>query len=411
MFSIRRVMATLVCAGALFALVTPSAPAGTLAPDHQTAVRPIVFPIVGSTSFTDTFGACRSGCTRSHEGIDLMSAKLTKMVSTRDTTVSWLKSTATPDGSSGNYVILEDAAGWEYWYIHVNNDSPGTDDGANPPEWMFGPGIVKGAKVRAGQLVGYVGDSGNAEGTAPHLHFEIHKPDGSIINPYQSLVQAPRLSAPIDPAKVPTGDTDFVKALAKDFLARTPTDLEWAVAVDRLRTGAPRGTVVQSYARSDEWMRVLITSYYRSTLGRDPDAGGLRYWIDQMRGGMSAGDVATHFYAGDEYFTRSGGTVTAWVSDLYREILLRRADQSGLNFWVSQHAAGASRTTIAADFYRSIESRRTRVTTLYLALLGRTPDTGGREYWAGILADGHDIRLATELASSAEYYRRAGQRF
>jgi hypothetical protein len=411
LFSIRRVLATLVCAGALFSLVSPTADAGTLAPDHQTAVRPIIFPIVGSTSFTDTFGACRSGCSRSHEGIDLMSPKLTKMVSTRDATVSWLKDTATPDGSNGNYVILKDPAGWEYWYIHVNNDSPGTDDGANPPEWMFGPGIVKGAKVRAGQLVGYVGDSGNAESTAPHLHFEIHKPDGTIINPYDSLVQAPRLSAPIDPAKVPAGDTDFVTALARDFLDRAPTDLEWAVAVDRLRAGASGSTVVHAYATSDEWMSVLITSYYRSTLGRDPDAAGLRYWIDRMRAGMSAGDVATYFYAGDEYFTRSGGTVTAWVGDLYREILLRRADQGGLDFWVAQHAAGASRSTIAADFYRSIESRRTRVTNLYLALLGRTPDTEGRDYWAGILTDGHDIRLATELAGSAEYYRRAGQRF
>ena len=123
------------------------ASAGVVAPDAQEVVREIVFPIVGSTSYSDTFGACRSGCSRGHEGTDMMAAKLTLLVAARDATVTGFKDTATPDGSQGNYVMLRDSEGWEYWYIHVNNDSPGTDDGANPKEWMFGPGIARGAKV------------------------------------------------------------------------------------------------------------------------------------------------------------------------------------------------------------------------------------------------------------------------
>ena len=410
MFSIRRVIATLVCAAALLGLVAPSAVAGIVADDYQTAVRPIVFPVVGTYSYTDTFGACRSGCTRGHEGTDIMAAKLTRLVAARDATVSWLKNTATADGTEGNYLILRDAEGWEYWYIHINNDTPGTDDGANPPEWIFAPGIVRGSEVRAGELVGYVGDSGNAERTAPHVHFEIHKPDGTIINPYRSLQEATVLSAPVPSDAKVEANRRFIEALAVDFLGRRATSTELAAGLDRLAAGAPRSAVVQSYATSDEWISVIVTGFYRSTLGRDPDGAGLRYWVDRMKRGMSAGDVAAYFYGSDEYFARSRGNVQAWIADLYAEILLRPADQGGLDYWAAQSRAGASRSTIAFHFYRSIESRLTRVSALYRALLGRAPDIGGRDYWAGILIDGHDVRLATELASSTEYYLRAGKR-
>jgi hypothetical protein len=55
---------------------------------------------------------------------------------------------------------------------------------------MFAPGIGKGSKVVAGQFIAFMGDSGDAENTAPHLHFEIHAPDGTPINPYESLLAA-----------------------------------------------------------------------------------------------------------------------------------------------------------------------------------------------------------------------------
>src|SRR5262249_46808155 len=77
--------------------------------------------------------------------------------------------------------------GWEYWYIHINNDTPGTDDGANPRQWRFAPGIAVGTHVKAGQFIAYMGDSGDAETTQAHLHFELHEPSGTAIDPYTSL--------------------------------------------------------------------------------------------------------------------------------------------------------------------------------------------------------------------------------
>jgi hypothetical protein len=150
-------------------------------------VRPIHFPVEGAVRFRDDWGDPRGGGTRQHRGNDLAGRKLQPLLAAADGVVA---RTGVDDGISGNYLVIRDAAGWEYLYIHVNNDTPGTDDGANPPAWRFAPGIGRGARVRAGQHVGWMGDSGNAEDTQPHLHFEIHRPGVGAINPYRSLLAA-----------------------------------------------------------------------------------------------------------------------------------------------------------------------------------------------------------------------------
>jgi hypothetical protein len=56
----------------------------------------------------------------------------------------------------------------------------------------YWPGLKDGAKVVAGQAIGFVGDSGDADGT-PHLHFEVHPHDGSAANPFPYLNTATRI--------------------------------------------------------------------------------------------------------------------------------------------------------------------------------------------------------------------------
>jgi hypothetical protein len=71
--------------------------------------------------------------------------------------------------------------------MHLNDDNIGTDDGAG----LLAVGITVelGDVVEAGDLIGYVGDSGNAEGSSPHTHFELHH-NGSPIDPHSHLVRA-----------------------------------------------------------------------------------------------------------------------------------------------------------------------------------------------------------------------------
>jgi murein DD-endopeptidase MepM/ murein hydrolase activator NlpD len=173
-------------AAAAFAVVSSPSPraAADLSPTGA-EYRPISFPVEGPVSYWDDFGACRSGCTRRHEGQDLMGAKMQKLLAAVDGRITFMRTDSS--GNSGNMLTIKDAAGWSYVYIHVNNDTPGTDDGANRFEHAFAPGMAVGVRVKAGQHIAYMGDSGNAEGTAPHLHFEMRTPDGSPFSPWTSL--------------------------------------------------------------------------------------------------------------------------------------------------------------------------------------------------------------------------------
>lgn len=183
------VMTALAAAVTLAAACAPAAgPLGRRPAPTGPAEREIVFPVGREVSFSDTFGAPRGGGTRTHEGQDLMAPKMTPLVAAADGEVDWLRWSSS--GNAGNMLVLTDDDGWEYWYIHINNDTPGTDDGANRYDQAFADGIRDGQRVRAGEVVAYLGDSGNAEGTSPHLHFEMHDPSGRVINPFNSLAHA-----------------------------------------------------------------------------------------------------------------------------------------------------------------------------------------------------------------------------
>lgn len=169
----------------------PNAGLGDRLPAGSDAVRLMRFPVLGEVAYEDTFGACRgTNCSRRHRGVDVFAPKLTPLVAAQAGRVTWLRTTAR--GTAGNGVGVTDAEGWRYLYLHVNNDTPGTDDGTNPAEWRFAPGIAHGTYVEAGDLVGYLGDSGNAETTPAHVHFELRTPAGETINPYPSLRVADR---------------------------------------------------------------------------------------------------------------------------------------------------------------------------------------------------------------------------
>ena len=176
-------------------------------------LRPITFPVAGPVTYVDDFGACRDGCRRAHQGNDLIGDRLQPLLSMHDGVVDHLVDHAT----AGYGVVIRDAEGWEYRVYHVNNDTPGTDDGRDDGSWRFAEGIGPGAPVRAGQLIAWMGDSGNSEASVPHAHVEIRRPDGTAINPYWSLRRAQRdvncrigaieagPAAPLDPSWLDTG--------------------------------------------------------------------------------------------------------------------------------------------------------------------------------------------------------------
>jgi len=168
----------------------PPPPAGTPAspPPVQSpppGVRPhltaggYVFPVYGPASFSDDFGAARAD-TGWHHGNDIFAPLGAPVLAVTDGTlflVGW-------NTIGGNRVWLRDLQGNEFYYAHLSAFSPIARDGAH---------------VKAGDVIGFVGATGDAAGTPTHLHFEIHPAallgmgyDG-VIDPYPYLLAWQRL--------------------------------------------------------------------------------------------------------------------------------------------------------------------------------------------------------------------------
>lgn len=138
------------------------------------AVQPgsFVFPVDGPHSFADTFGAPRSGG-RTHKGCDIMAPKGTPAVACVSGTI--LRTNPTNSGLGGITVTLRGKNGNNYFYAHLDG---------------IAAGIHSGASVKAGQTLGWVGDTGDAAPGAYHLHFEIRPGGGASVNPYATLRNA-----------------------------------------------------------------------------------------------------------------------------------------------------------------------------------------------------------------------------
>ena len=159
-------------------------------------LRSIVFPVAGPVTYSDDFGNCRDLCDRRHAGNDIVGLRLQPLLAAADGVVDHLVDN---HPTAGWGVVVTDVEGWEYRYFHVNNDTPATDDGLDDGTWRFAPGVGPGVAVQAGQILGWMGDSGNSESSVPHLHFEIRRPDGKAVNPFASLRWAQRLQQCLSP--------------------------------------------------------------------------------------------------------------------------------------------------------------------------------------------------------------------
>lgn len=154
-----------------------------------TAQAQLTFPVIGNATFSNDYTAPRAS--GPHHAIDIFAKKRAPIISATDGTVRYV---AYPQPSWGYMITIESNTGWRYNYLHINNDTPGTDDGRGGTFYAYAPGMKVGDRVRKGQLLGWVGDSGNAENTAPHLHFEREKPNGDPVNPYYALREAKKLT-------------------------------------------------------------------------------------------------------------------------------------------------------------------------------------------------------------------------
>jgi peptidase M23-like protein len=332
-------------AGALGVVATTATGAVASRTPDGTEYRRITFPVAGAVHYVDDFGDCRDGCARHHEGNDLMGAKLMHEVAAAAGRVTFVRADAS--GSSGNMLEIEDADGWTYVYIHINNDTPGTDDGANPAAYRFAPGIKLGSRVKAGQFIAYMGDSGNAENAGAHLHFELHRPDGTPISPYTSLRLAQGLPAggmcglPSNPRAHPNA------AAGRGY---------WTVDHDgSVHTfGTAQTFSATNAAAPVDWRRPVVAMA--------PTPSGHGYWLADDRGRVVAFGDAT---------ARGGTTKLA----LHAPIIGMTPTVTGDGYWLLA-ADGGIFSFGDARFFGSTGDLK-----LNAPIVGMAATPGGRGYW------------------------------
>ncbi|MGI9116298.1 MAG: M23 family metallopeptidase [Gaiellales bacterium] len=165
-----------------------------------------IFPVIGGAHYVDDFGAPRGGGT--HEGNDLLAPCGTPVVAVVPGTVTldW-------GDRSGWMVTLKGRSSW-YRYIHM--------DGRQGAKSAIAKGLRDGSKVKAGQIISYVGNTGDAAGGPCHLHFEYHKGD-RVSSPYAYLQTATIMQLDADNPISLNAVTPQVSLTIKGVIAWTAT--------------------------------------------------------------------------------------------------------------------------------------------------------------------------------------------
>ncbi|MGE0025536.1 MAG: choice-of-anchor P family protein [Thermoleophilia bacterium] len=160
-----------------------------------------VFPVAGGASFTDDYGAPRAG-TGWHHGNDLFADRGTPVVAVADGTLSRVGINTL----GGNRLWLTDDRGNSFYYAHLS---------------AYAPEALEGARVHTGQVIAFVGNTGQAITTPPHLHFEIHPGDGDSVDPYPYLLAWER-------------GTNVSKSFAQAVVSTSPVPAVGAVLIDQV---------------------------------------------------------------------------------------------------------------------------------------------------------------------------------
>jgi len=220
--------------------------------------------VVGPVTYGDDFGDARGQ--GSHEGNDILAPRRSPVVAAEAGTIKlW-----TTSARAGCMIYLQGTSGTSYRYVHLNNDATAGNDnsGGCVGGVAYVPGLRTGARVAAGEPIGYVGDSGDADGGSTHLHFEVHPGDGAAVSPYAHLRRARKLLFAAAPGK------PFTVALRGKVTAAAPGSL--TLTVDRLqawpgnvrvtKVGRPVELMVPATAALFDALGTLVASAQLSSL-------------------------------------------------------------------------------------------------------------------------------------------------
>jgi Peptidase family M23 len=254
----------------------------------RAAVPRIVFPVVAKTVYTDDFGAPRGS--GSHQGNDLMARKKSPVVAAEAGRVSIYNRSA----RAGCMLYLYGRSGTTYMYIHLNNDRTMRND--NRGGCRLGVAYARNlrpgrrTRVAAGQLLGYVGNSGDANWGAAHLHFEVHPRGRRAVSPYRRLRNGMRLLFPRPAASASTVGATIRGRVLSTVIGSEAHLLRLRVRSVRLSTGhyaRPRRQVVVTVPATAPVERQGEASVTATTLESAQAGERITVWTEAFPNSLS----------------------------------------------------------------------------------------------------------------------------
>jgi murein DD-endopeptidase MepM/ murein hydrolase activator NlpD len=374
---------------------------GFLPPRPATEVhrRPIMFPVLpdaalGRATWTDTYLAPRSNGRR-HEGQDLMGRKMLKLLACTDGVIVELRHQA-----AGNSLYLQGDDGYFYCYLHINNDRPGTDDASNILANAFAPGMAVGTRVAMGDHIAYLGDSGNAEATGAHCHFEIRLPNArwynaAACNAKYSLESArpAQLRGAVSAADfAPFTDSGaFARQQAEDFLGQVPSDAWLFTAASNLNAGTiTPDRFIEDQLASTQVKGLVnpVLRLYLAYFGGIPAYAGVAHWNQRCRSGVSLDQASVEMAASPKFRTQWGALSNRAFARRIRLNLTGTEPTAGaLDLLTAQLDQGTSRGAFVRmqcedPGYRTSVANKIRVLSVYHAMARKSPDSYWWKTWA-----------------------------
>ncbi len=206
-----------------------------------TTVAGLTFPVAGEnkSAIRSVFGDPRDGGRRDHEGIDIFAPRGTSVLAVADGIITNVSET----NIGGRVVWQRDVVrGVEYYYAHLESQS-----------------VRPGQHVRAGEMIGRVGNTGNARTTPPHLHFGVYRPGRAAIDPVPFIYDAP--AGPVLPVLVDLGRLGSWTETAQPATLHASPSSTAAVVAD-----VPARTRVRVLSGVGEWHRVQLEDGRRGFL-------------------------------------------------------------------------------------------------------------------------------------------------
>ncbi len=274
-----------------FSLLSEGAPV-YLPSDTEALIPAIAFPVLGPVEFVDDWHFERDGGARRHEGLDLLGFEGQPVRAVFDGVITAIDDD--PSGIAGNGLRLTRDDGLYANYFHLSNSETGPVHSS----------LEVGVRVRAGQIIGFMGSTGNAG--IPHLHFELRTAEREPMAPYPAVLEAVQreqctvglgpwsteFTSPVEKAEAEAaaleafadltdeqveGLLDLDEAAAEEvehFTIEGPDGAQWVIGTDGSVTASGQAAMIGTY-QADCPMPIETTDQHGDMIMYGTDAEGL----------------------------------------------------------------------------------------------------------------------------------------